>query len=135
MKKIVIAISTLVIIITACAKKSVEEIAPVPPATPVIVTPTSTITQTVKTTYNANAKVIIDTKCATASCHAAGGQYPDCSNYTGAKAAMDSLNGDTMLKRMLLGESVGGFMPKAGTKSQADIDVITKWKADGLLEQ
>lgn len=127
MKKIILSVSVLVVLITACAKKSIEEIAPEPPKAPVVVTPVA------KTTYNTDIKPIMDAQCV--SCHGANAQYPDCSTYTAVKAAMDAANGATILSRMNLTASDGAFMPKSGTKVQADVDKITKWQTDGLLEK
>ncbi|MEQ1734047.1 MAG: hypothetical protein ABL940_10255, partial [Bacteroidia bacterium] len=131
MKKIILSVSVLVVLITACAKKSIEEIAPEPAKAPVVVTPNAPVA---KTTYDTDIKPIMNAQCV--SCHGANAQYPDCSTYTAVKAAMDAANGATILSRMSLATSDGGFMPKgAGSKVQADVDKITKWQTDGLLEK
>jgi hypothetical protein len=128
MKKIILSVSVLVVLITACAKKSIEEIAPTPVVPVVVVVVTA-----VKTNYTTDIKPIMDAQCV--SCHGANAQYPDCSTYTAVKAAMDAANGATILSRMSLTASDGAFMPKSGTKVQADVDKITKWQTDGLLEK
>ncbi len=131
MRKIAIIASAITVIITACAKKSIEEIAPSPPkAQTVVVTPNTPVA---KTTYIADIKPIIDAQCV--SCHGANAQYPDCSTYTAVKAAMDAANGATILSRMNLLTGNTKFMPQGGSKVQADVDKITKWQTDGLLEQ
>jgi cytochrome c5 len=130
MKKIILSVTVLVVLITACAKKSIEEIAPEPVKTPVVVAPNTPVA---KTTYDADIKPIMNAQCV--SCHGANAQYPDCSTYTAVKAAMDAANGETILTRMNLAVGDGKFMPKSGTKVQADVDKITKWQTDGLLEK
>lgn len=125
MKKTILVASALIAIITACSKKSVEEIAP----TPVVVTPTTPVV-TAKVTYTTDVKTLMDTKCATSGCHESSGVSPSLTNYNDVKN-----NIGIILNRMNLAVGNGSFMPQGGAKTQADIDKITKWQADGLLEQ
>lgn len=85
------------------------------------------ITETV--TYNKQVKTVLQNNCL--ACHSASGaaSYYPLSDYTAAKNAIDNIidriqraNGDPLK------------MPQGGTLSQDNINMIIKWKADGLLE-
>jgi hypothetical protein len=78
-------------------------------------------------TYNGNIKSIIQTNCG--SCHVSGPQS-GFGTFTSAKN-----NIDVILTRIKLAQGESGMMPSGGTRlSQATIDMVQKWKDDGLLE-
>jgi uncharacterized membrane protein len=116
MKKTFLLIGTVVLVIIASCKKDKT---PAP----------ATSTTAAKSTYNADVKSIMNAKCATSGCHAASAQFPDLSTYSATKS-----NITIVLERMNRGVGTSGFMPDGGSKTQADIDKITKWQTDGLLE-
>jgi mono/diheme cytochrome c family protein len=82
-----------------------------------------------KVTYNNAAKSVFVSNCA--PCHVTGGANPNkWDDYNTAKAKIDAI-----LDRVKRDVAAAGFMPKGGTKLPAStIDIITQWKADGLLE-
>ncbi len=131
MKKQLLIASTLIAIVTACAKKSVEEIAPAPVVTPLPAPAPGTPPVVVaKVKYTTDIKTIMDTKCAVSGCHEVNGVSPNLTNYNDVKG-----NITTILNRMNMGQGTGSFMPQGGAKTQTDIDKVTKWQTDGLLEQ
>lgn len=83
-----------------------------------------------KVTYLANVKPILTTSCT--PCHMAGGVNPNkWDEYAATKAKITGI-----LDRVQRDPSATGFMPKGGTKlSDANIAILNKWVADGLLEQ
>jgi len=82
-----------------------------------------------KVTYNNAAKSVFVTNCT--PCHVTGGANPNkWDDYSMAKSKIDAI-----LDRVNRDATADGFMPKNGTKlPAATIDILTKWKADGLLE-
>ena len=82
-----------------------------------------------KVTYNKDAKAVLVSNCA--PCHVTGGGNPNkWDDYTSAKTKIDAI-----LDRVNRDAAANGFMPKGGAKlSAANIEILTKWKADGLLE-
>ncbi|WP_042720761.1 cytochrome c [Flavobacterium sp. B17] len=111
MKKYIYIIS-LAVLMVACESRTYEEISDTTP-----------IAETV--TYNKDVKAIIDANCV--SCHSPGAQA--LTNYTQVKNNIDNIidritrpNGDPLK------------MPQGGSLSPAQINIITKWKADGLTE-
>jgi mono/diheme cytochrome c family protein len=82
-----------------------------------------------KVTYNGAVKSVFVNNCA--PCHVAGGGNPNkWDDYNSAKSKIDAI-----LERVNLDVSAAGFMPKGGTKLPAStIEILTQWKADGLLE-
>ncbi|MGE5356600.1 MAG: PKD-like domain-containing protein [Deltaproteobacteria bacterium] len=82
-----------------------------------------------KITYNANIKPIFAVQCGV--CHLAGGNHPlKLDNYTAAKGSITEI-----LNRVQLAPGNASFMPKGGSKlSDANINIIKQWQADGLLE-
>ncbi len=82
---------------------------------------------TTKTTYNTDIKTIMTDKCT--SCHN-GATSSDLTTYATVKAGVADI-----LARMNQAEGTPGFMPQGGAKIQANIDKITKWQSDGLLEK
>ena len=83
-----------------------------------------------KVNYQANVMSIIQANCA--PCH-----FPD----KGNKKPLDtytavSANVDEILRRIQLAPTERGFMPNRKPKlSDADINTIKEWKADGLTEK
>lgn len=86
------------------------------------------ITETV--TYNKNIKTIIDNNCVV--CHSPTGSNPyfPLTDYTGVKNSIDNI-----LDRIQRANGDPLKMPQGGTLSQDNINMIVKWKADGLLEK
>lgn len=111
MKKCIYIISAVVLLI-ACESRTYEEISDNTPITEEV-------------TYNKDVKPIIDANCV--SCHSPGAQA--LTNYAEVKNNIDNIidrisrpNGDPLK------------MPQGGSLSPTQINIITKWKADGLSE-
>lgn len=111
MKKCIYIISSAILLI-ACESRAYEEISDNTP-----------IAENV--TYNKDVKAIIDANCV--SCHSPGVQA--LTNYTEVKNNIDIIidrisrpNGDPLK------------MPQGGSLSPTQVNIITKWKADGLSE-
>lgn len=111
MKKCIYIISAVVLLI-ACESRTYEEISDKTPITEEV-------------TYNKDVKPIIDANCV--SCHSPGAQA--LTNYMEVKNNIDNIidrisrpNGDPLK------------MPQGGSLSPTQINIITKWKADGLSE-
>lgn len=111
MKKLICIISTAVVCI-ACESRTYEEISDNTPIAQVV-------------TYNKDIKGIMDANCV--SCHSPGPQA--LTNYSQVKTNINGIidrisrpNGDPLK------------MPQGGSLSPAQINIINKWKADGLLE-
>ena len=100
----------------SCDTKAYEDISDVKP-----------ITETV--TYNKNVKTIIDNNCVV--CHSATGSnpYSPLIDYTAVKNSIDNI-----LDRIQRANGDPLKMPQGGTLSQDNINMIIKWKSDGLLE-
>ncbi|MBK8054539.1 MAG: cytochrome c [Saprospiraceae bacterium] len=83
----------------------------------------------VKTTYNKDIKPILLAKCT--PCHLAGGANPNkWDDFTSAKGKID-----VIIERINREATATGFMPRNGAKlPAAELALIAKWKADGLLE-
>lgn len=83
-------------------------------------------------TYNAHIKKIIDTNCI--GCHKnppINGATIPLLTYQNVKSAVQNNN----LISKINGDGPGSQMPLGGQKlPQHSIDLITKWEADGLLE-
>ena len=82
-----------------------------------------------KVTYNGAAKSVFVNNCA--PCHVAGGANPNkWDDYNTAKSKIDAI-----LDRVNRDAAEEGHMPKGGPNLPATtIDILTQWKADGLLE-
>ena len=82
-----------------------------------------------KVTYNNSVKSVLVTNCA--PCHVTGGANPNkWDDYNTAKSKINSI-----LDRVSRAADAPGFMPAGGTElPAATIDILTQWKADGLLE-
>lgn len=111
MKKLIFTLSSAVLL-TACESRTYEEISDNTPITQVV-------------TYNKDVKAIMDANCI--SCHSPGPK--DLTNYTQVKTNINNIidrisraNGDPLK------------MPQGGSLSPAQINIINKWKADGLPE-
>lgn len=102
--------------LTSCDTKTYEDISDNTP-----------ITDTV--TYNKNVKAIIDNNCVV--CHSPTGANPSVpfTNYTAVKNSIDNI-----LDRIQRANGDPLKMPQGGTLSQDNINIMIKWKADGLLE-
>lgn len=111
MKKLLFTVSSAVLLI-ACESRTYEEISDNTPITTVV-------------TYHKDIKPIMDANCV--SCHSPGPQA--LTNYSQVKNNIDHIidrvgraNGDPLK------------MPQGGSLSPVQINMITKWKADGLAE-
>ncbi|WP_089853329.1 c-type cytochrome [Chryseobacterium taeanense] len=111
MKKYIYIISSAVLMV-ACESRTYEEISDTTP-----------IAETV--TYNKDVKVIIDANCV--SCHSPGAQA--LTNYTQVKNNIDNI-----IDRITRSNGDPLKMPQGGSLSPSQINIITKWKADGLTE-
>lgn len=112
MKKLIFLISAGVVLLVACESRTYEEISD---ATPI----------TAQVTYTKDVKPIIDGNCVT--CHSSGADA--LTNYTLVKASIDNI-----INRISRPTGDPGKMPQGGSLSPSQINIITKWKADGLLE-
>ncbi|SIP96211.1 hypothetical protein SAMN05880574_10320 [Chryseobacterium sp. RU37D] len=111
MKKLLFIFSSAVVLI-ACESRTYEEISDNTPIAEQV-------------TFTKDVKPIIDANCV--SCHSPGAQA--LTNYSEVKANINNIidrisrpNGDPLK------------MPQGGSLSPSQINIITKWKADGLLE-
>jgi len=115
MKKFMYIISPAILFV-ACESRTYEEISD---STPVAE----------QVNYTQNVKPIIDANCI--SCHSPGGSasFQPWTSYTQVKNNIDNIidrigrpNGDPQK------------MPQGGSLSPSQINIFTKWKADGLTE-
>ena len=111
MKKFIYIISVAVLVV-ACESRTYEEISD---STPI----------TEKVTYNKDVKAIIDANCV--SCHSPGAQA--LTDYNQVKNNIDNI-----IARITRSNGDPLKMPQGGSLSPAQINIITKWKADGLTE-
>lgn len=111
MKKFMYLISSAVLV-TACESRTYEEISDVTPIVDQV-------------TYTKDVKPIIDANCV--SCHSPGAQA--LTNYSQVKTNIDNI-----IDRISRPNGDPGKMPQGGSLSPSQINIITKWKADGLLE-
>lgn len=83
----------------------------------------------VKTTYTAHIKPLLVNSCT--PCHVSGGSNPNkWDNYATTK---NKING--IIDRVERETTAAGFMPQGGPKlSAANIALLKKWVADGLIE-
>lgn len=79
--------------------------------------------------YTDHVKPIIDNNCV--SCHSSSGtaSYLPLTNYTEVKESIDGI-----IDRIKRPSGDPLKMPKGGSLSQSNIDIITQWKTDGLKE-
>lgn len=119
MKKHLFLLSTMALLSISCEKDS---------PTDITTTPTNNTNTTAKTTYNGHIKPIIDNNCVV--CHGTTGASAGLSltNYSQVKNAIQTRG---LLNRI---NSSTKPMPQSGKMPQSNIDVITKWNTDGLLE-
>lgn len=124
MKKLLVVLSMFVL--AGCYNDNEQDLYPVP-GTP---GPTPGGEDTVS--FATDIKPIMDSKCATPSCHDAnglGGGY-NFTNYAGVKSAVTN----NRLLGAINWESGFSQMPKGMPKlDQASIDLITKWVSQGAL--
>ncbi|MCJ8155404.1 cytochrome c [Chryseobacterium sp. SSA4.19] len=111
MKKFIYIVSSAVLM-AACESRTYEEISDTAPITE-------------KITYNKDVKAIIETNCV--ACHSPGPQA--LTNYNQVKSNIDNI-----IDRINRPNGDPGKMPQGGSLSPAQINIITKWKADGLTE-
>ena len=78
-------------------------------------------------TYNANIKLLIDSKCI--SCHNSNGEYL-LTNYSAVKDATQ--NGSLLCR---IKGNCDEVMPPSGRLPQAKIDMVDLWKSQGYIEQ
>jgi len=84
-----------------------------------------------KVNYQANVMSIIQANCAPCHFPDKGGNKKALDTYTAVTA-----NVDDILRRIQLQPTERGFMPNRKPKlSDADINAIKQWKADGLTEK
>lgn len=84
-----------------------------------------------KITYTDNVAGIISTNCAPCHFPDKGGNKKALDSYTAASGQVDEI-----LRRIQLAPTERGFMPRQHAKlSDADINTIKQWKADGLTEK
>ncbi|MBV9986554.1 MAG: hypothetical protein JO301_02680 [Chitinophagaceae bacterium] len=82
------------------------------------------------TTYDANVAPILAANCAPCHFPEKGGNKKPLDSYNGASAQIDDV-----LKRVQLNPTDRGFMPQRHPKlSDSTINVLKKWKADGLVK-
>lgn len=115
MKKMMCIIS-LALVSIACESRTYEEISDKTPLAELV-------------TYNKDVKPIIDTNCI--SCHAAGGSasFQPWTSYNQVKNNIDNI-----INRINRPIGDPQKMPQGGSLSPSQIEIITKWKADGLTE-
>ena len=111
-----ILITFLFSFLISCESRTYDEISDAAP-----------ITETVK--YQPQVKAIIDANCIV--CHSAGGaaSFRPFNNYVEVKTAIDLL-----LDRVQRLPGDPQKMPQGGSLSTTDINILKKWKEDGLLE-
>lgn len=100
------------IILIACESRTYEEISDNTPITEQV-------------TYNKDVKPIMDANCT--MCHSPGPQA--LTNYNQVKSNIDNI-----IDRINRPNGDPAKMPQGGSLSPAQINIITKWKADGLTE-
>ncbi|WP_415328962.1 c-type cytochrome [Chryseobacterium sp. MMS23-Vi53] len=100
------------VVFVACESRTYEEISD---ATPI----------TEQVTYTKDIKPIIDANCI--SCHSPGAQA--LTNYSQVKNNIDNI-----IDRISRPNGDPGKMPQGGSLSPTQINMFTKWKADGLTE-
>lgn len=124
MKKLKPICTALVITFTIVSCSSGGDDSP----TPTPVTPPTTGGGTVTNpTYTANIKSIIDANCV--SCHSPGGQNSNVPLQTYAQVSAKSSLIKTRIEKPA-GDPL--VMPKGGKLSQANIDLINVWIANGM---
>ncbi|OWP75464.1 cytochrome c family protein [Flavobacterium oreochromis] len=115
MKKTFLFLSFLTISLTSCSKDNESTIS----------VPTTTPTSGAKLTYEANAKAIFTNNCI--GCHPGRGLTAlDTYNTT-------KININGIIDRIQ--RTGAGVMHPTGKMSQANIDILKQWQADGLLEK
>lgn len=122
MKKNLFLLSAMAFLSIACEQDSPTDITVAP-------TNNNTNNTTTKTTYNGNVKVIIDNNCIV--CHGATGAAAGMSltTYDQVKTAVQTRG---LLDRI---NNSSNPMPPSGKMAQSNLDVITKWNTEGLLEK
>ena len=111
---------TALVIIVSCSKKT----------TPTQDKATATVPEKPATTYVANIKSLIETKCSPCHIPSGGGRKAALDNYGAAKTYIDEI-----ITRIKLNPADRGFMPFKHEKlSQEEIAVFVNWKDGGLKE-
>lgn len=110
MTKRLLKVFSLALILSACDSTTYSELAPV------VENPT----------YNANIKLLVDTKCVT--CHNSNDEYL-LTDYNSVKNATQ--NGSLLCR---IKGNCGEVMPPTGKLPQAMIDMVDLWKAQGYIE-
>ncbi|MBO9584877.1 MAG: cytochrome c [Flavobacterium sp.] len=106
----------------ACSSGDDNSTSP-PPTSP----PTGGGSTVTNPTYTANIKSIIDANCT--SCHGPGGSKSDVPFTTYAQVSANASNIKVRIEKPA-GDPLK--MPKGGSLSQANIDLINKWITDGM---
>jgi mono/diheme cytochrome c family protein len=115
-------ICTILVLVFAVMSCSSGDDSPTPPVTPPVNPPTEGTV-----TYTSNIKSIMDGNCV--SCHSPGGENSSVPLQTYAQ-----VSGKASAIKTRIEKPVGDplVMPKGGKLSQANIDLINKWIADGM---
>lgn len=115
MKKMMCIIS-LALVSIACESRTYEEISDKTPVAELV-------------TYNKDVKPIIEANCII--CHSAGGaaSFQPWTSYNQVKNNIDNI-----INRISRPVGDPQKMPQGGSLSPSQIEIITKWKADGLTE-
>lgn len=115
MKKMMCIIS-LALVSIACESRTYEEISDKTPVAELV-------------TYNKDVKPIIEANCII--CHSPGGaaSFQPWTSYNQVKNNIDNI-----INRISRPVGDPQKMPQGGSLSPVQIEIITKWKADGLTE-
>lgn len=115
MKKMMCIIS-LALVSIACESRTYEEISDKTPVAELV-------------TYNKDVKPIIEANCII--CHSPGGaaSFQPWTSYSQVKNNIDNI-----INRISRPVGDPQKMPQGGSLSPSQIEIITKWKADGLTE-
>lgn len=115
MKKMMCIIS-LALVSIACESRTYEEISDKTPVAELV-------------TYNKDVKPIIEANCII--CHSPGGaaSFQPWTSYNQVKNNIDNI-----INRISRPVGDPQKMPQGGSLSPSQIEIITKWKADGLTE-
>lgn len=116
MRKLLIISTLFLVVFTSCESATYDEIS-------------SKEIITEKVTYNKQVKNIMEAKCT--SCHSAVGSasFLPLNTYDQVSKAVDKV-----LDRIQRPAGDPLRMPQGGTMSQNDINLIKKWKEDGLIQ-
>ena len=90
----------------------------------------ATATPTATVFYDTDVKALIETKCTPCHLPSKGGNKASLENYDAVKNEIDD-----MIRRVELNPGDRGFMPfKHAKLSEAEINILKTWKAEGLTK-